>query len=213
MVSFNCLEHCEMNDSAKHKMKARKGSRAGESYRVSRKFNRVSWAVREGFPIPRLTTSQGVLFQMDCLDFLPLVASESVHCVFADPPFNLNKKYGNGFSDDARTGSCLLGVVQSLDRGVLSSTRAWRSFVHLRSSEMGIPLCFPAGWSVTVPTLDRTHHEGDFSKREETVPGALRPTVLYERRAACLQSHSVTDPDLPPMRERHQGLRWSPKDT
>lgn len=45
---------------------------------------------------------------MDCLDFLPMVSSESVHCVFADPPFNLNKKYGNGFQDDARTEAAYL---------------------------------------------------------------------------------------------------------
>jgi site-specific DNA-methyltransferase (adenine-specific) len=36
---------------------------------------------------------------MDCLEFLPQVQSESVHCVFADPPFNLGKEYRNGFKD------------------------------------------------------------------------------------------------------------------
>lgn len=50
-------------------------------------------------PQPYLVTSKGVLFNSDCLDVLPLVCSESVHTVFADPPFNLNKEYGNGFSD------------------------------------------------------------------------------------------------------------------
>jgi site-specific DNA-methyltransferase (adenine-specific) len=40
-----------------------------------------------------------MLFQMDCLDLLSAVRTESVHCVFADPPFNLNKEYGNGFKD------------------------------------------------------------------------------------------------------------------
>ena len=60
-------------------------------------------SVKEGLPTARLTTTQGILFQMDSLDFLPTVLSETIHCVFADPPFNLNKKYGNGFQDDART--------------------------------------------------------------------------------------------------------------
>ena len=50
-------------------------------------------------PQPYLVTSKGVLFNSDCLDVLPLLRSESVHTVFADPPFNLNKEYGNGFSD------------------------------------------------------------------------------------------------------------------
>lgn len=48
---------------------------------------------------PRLTTNCGILFQMDCLELLGAIRSESVHCVFADPPFNLNKEYKNGFTD------------------------------------------------------------------------------------------------------------------
>lgn len=32
-----------------------------------------------------------------------MISSETIHCVFADPPFNLNKKYGSGFQDDARS--------------------------------------------------------------------------------------------------------------
>lgn len=50
-------------------------------------------------PAPRLSTTSGLLFQVDCLDLLARVRSESVHCVFADPPFNLNKEYKNGFTD------------------------------------------------------------------------------------------------------------------
>jgi site-specific DNA-methyltransferase (adenine-specific) len=47
----------------------------------------------------RLTTTHGVLFHADCLDLLSHIKSESVHCVFADPPFNLGKQYNNGFRD------------------------------------------------------------------------------------------------------------------
>ena len=50
-------------------------------------------------PSPRLTTTNGMLFQLDCLELLSTIPSESVHCVFADPPFNLNKAYNNGFTD------------------------------------------------------------------------------------------------------------------
>jgi site-specific DNA-methyltransferase (adenine-specific) len=53
-----------------------------------------------GLSAPRLTTSNGILFQADCLDLLAAIRSESVDCVFADPPFNLNKEYGNGFKDE-----------------------------------------------------------------------------------------------------------------
>src|SRR5436305_1765090 len=51
------------------------------------------------FFTPRLTTTHGVLFEADCLALLPLIKSDSVHTIFADPPFNLGKDYKNGFYD------------------------------------------------------------------------------------------------------------------
>lgn len=48
---------------------------------------------------PYLTTARGALYQADCLEFLPRIRDESVHGIFADPPFNLGKEYGNGFRD------------------------------------------------------------------------------------------------------------------
>jgi site-specific DNA-methyltransferase (adenine-specific) len=47
----------------------------------------------------RLTTTHGLLFQDDCMNVLARIKSESVATVFADPPFNLGKKYNNGFED------------------------------------------------------------------------------------------------------------------
>jgi len=41
-----------------------------------------------------ITTTRGYLEQSDCLEFLPKLRSNSVDCVFADPPFNLDKRYG-----------------------------------------------------------------------------------------------------------------------
>lgn len=84
-------------------MKNRKERPASAKYRhLSSSIHARAKAVREVAPPPRLTTSHGVLFQTDCLEFLSNVRSESVHCVFADPPFNLNKRYNNGFVNDAR---------------------------------------------------------------------------------------------------------------
>jgi len=71
-------------------------------YRLTTPVGNKRRAIKEHEAGPRLTTSHGILFQMDCLDLLATVRSDSVHCVFADPPFNLNKKYKNGFQDDAR---------------------------------------------------------------------------------------------------------------
>ena len=47
-----------------------------------------------------LTTERGVLFGEDCLRVLPEIQDGVIDCVFADPPFNLGKNYGNGFDDD-----------------------------------------------------------------------------------------------------------------
>lgn len=49
---------------------------------------------------PFLTTSHGVLLDGDCLAILPLVRDNSIDTVFADPPFNLNKKYGDKSNDN-----------------------------------------------------------------------------------------------------------------
>ena len=51
---------------------------------------------------PRYTTSNGMLLQGDCLEYLPRLRSGLVHTVFADPPFNLGKRYGDR-SVDSRT--------------------------------------------------------------------------------------------------------------
>ena len=45
-------------------------------------------------------TERGVLFNGDCLDILPQIEDGSINTVFADPPFNLAKNYGNKVNDD-----------------------------------------------------------------------------------------------------------------
>ena len=46
------------------------------------------------------TSQMGMLFQGDLIDLLPFIRSESVNTVFADPPFNLSKKYGKRVNDN-----------------------------------------------------------------------------------------------------------------
>ncbi|SLH43807.1 adenine specific DNA methylase Mod [Mycobacteroides abscessus subsp. massiliense] len=48
---------------------------------------------------PVYTTEHGSLFQGDCMELLRTLDDESVDLVFADPPFNLNKDYGQGVND------------------------------------------------------------------------------------------------------------------
>ncbi|MBD2446366.1 site-specific DNA-methyltransferase [Nostoc sp. FACHB-152] len=44
-------------------------------------------------------SQHGILYQGDCLKLLSALPDESVELVFADPPFNLGKEYGEGVSD------------------------------------------------------------------------------------------------------------------
>ena len=73
---------------------------------------------------PYLTTEKGVLFNADCLEIFKKVKSESIQCIFADPPFNLRKDYKNGLSDDLEqekylewTKSWLLEGIRVLEPG------------------------------------------------------------------------------------------------
>jgi site-specific DNA-methyltransferase (adenine-specific) len=46
-----------------------------------------------------LTTPHGALFAGDCLKLMAVMKPQIFDCIFADPPFNLGKDYGNGFND------------------------------------------------------------------------------------------------------------------
>ena len=50
--------------------------------------------------IPVISTDWGKLYQADCMTVLPTLESGSVNTIFADPPFNLKKDYGDPVSDD-----------------------------------------------------------------------------------------------------------------
>lgn len=53
---------------------------------------------------PVFTNADGVLYQADCLNLFAALDDEVIDCVFADPPFNLGKTYGNGeVRDDLAT--------------------------------------------------------------------------------------------------------------
>ena len=51
-------------------------------------------------PGPVLSTPFGALFNEDCVDFLGRITDGSVDTVFADPPFNLGKVYGQKVNDE-----------------------------------------------------------------------------------------------------------------
>jgi site-specific DNA-methyltransferase (adenine-specific) len=56
---------------------------------------------------PIFLTNLGKLYEADCLAVLPQLPENSVDTIFADPPFNLRKPYGN-LADDNRSESTYL---------------------------------------------------------------------------------------------------------
>ena len=56
---------------------------------------------RSKVPSPVYKSNLGALFAADCMKVLPFIKAEMVDTVFADPPFNLGKKYGKS-TDDLR---------------------------------------------------------------------------------------------------------------
>lgn len=53
---------------------------------------------------PAFCTDLGAVYNTDCFDLFAALKDDCVDCVFADPPFNLGKDYGNGSDrDDLRT--------------------------------------------------------------------------------------------------------------
>ena len=65
---------------------------------------------------PVFETSRGKLYHCDCLELLPTIPAESVDLVFADPPFNLRKNYGQLVDDDLDEERYLKWSYQWLDQ-------------------------------------------------------------------------------------------------
>jgi site-specific DNA-methyltransferase (adenine-specific) len=56
--------------------------------------------LKSGASEPVYVSALGALFDDDCLNVLPMIADQCVDTVFADPPFNLGKEYGDRSNDD-----------------------------------------------------------------------------------------------------------------
>lgn len=65
-----------------------------------------------------LKTELGNLYKGDCLEITPLLTSESIDCFFADPPFNLNKFYGEGVNDSLSKEKYLEWCYKWLDEAI-----------------------------------------------------------------------------------------------
>lgn len=63
-------------------------------------------------------SKHGILYQGDCLQLLLALPDESVDLVFADPPFNLGKEYGEGVNDQMEVEKYLAWSQQWLDESI-----------------------------------------------------------------------------------------------
>lgn len=64
-----------------------------------RKFSYHKYFLEDFSDIPCFISSKGVLFEEDCLNILTSLKDEVVDVIFADPPFNLGKNYGDKSHD------------------------------------------------------------------------------------------------------------------
>lgn len=69
---------------------------------VRKQLNPLKIASPNGELVLALRTRLGRLYRGDCEDFFKTVSSDSVDMVFADPPFNLDKKYPSKMNDNIR---------------------------------------------------------------------------------------------------------------
>lgn len=67
---------------------------------------------------PYYQTELGKLYHGDCIELLGLIEDESVDCVFADPPFNLDKEYDDGVDDNKSFSKYLSWCIDWLDECV-----------------------------------------------------------------------------------------------
>ena len=65
---------------------------------------------------PVFETKLGTLYNEDCRDILPELESESFDLIFADPPFNLDKDYGEKSDDDLAEDEYLRWCTEWIDQ-------------------------------------------------------------------------------------------------
>jgi site-specific DNA-methyltransferase (adenine-specific) len=68
---------------------------------------------------PAFSTKLGAVYNIDCMNLLGAIRNGSIDTVFADPPFNLAKDYGNGKDkDDLESGAYLSWCYRWIDECV-----------------------------------------------------------------------------------------------
>lgn len=69
-------------------------------------------------PLPIYSTRLGKLYNQDCLKVLKELHDNSLDCIFADPPFNLGKKYNTKINDNKTDSEYLSWTTKWIDECV-----------------------------------------------------------------------------------------------
>lgn len=67
---------------------------------------------------PYFATDLGTLYKGDCLELFDLVNDDTIDCIFADPPFNLQKEYDDVVNDNKSYGEYINWCTNWLDHCV-----------------------------------------------------------------------------------------------
>ncbi len=147
---------------------------------------------RNGILHPVYTTASGVLFKGDCLKILPTIAGSCIDTVFADPPFNIGKEYGESVNDRRADHEYLEWCQVWIDECIRVLKQGGSFFLY------NIPK-----WNIRLANflLDRGMHFRDWIvmdiKFGLPIPGRLYPShysLLYFTKGKHKTFHNIRTP-------------------
>ncbi len=161
---------------------------------------------------PAYSNRYGLLYQADCLDALATIQDDSLHCIFADPPFNLGKVYGHGQLNDALarqdylewSGGSLDECVRVLRPGgalFVYIIPQWGYHFAAHLDEKGMLFRHWIALSM----------KGTFPRGRKLYPAHYAMLYFTKGRPGHLQPGAASDSDVPPLREGREGLWRAPE--
>ena len=143
-------------------------------------------------PKPIYRTTLGRLYEADCMAVLPTLAASSVDTVFADPPFNLKKRYGSRSRDDLADAAYVAWCKNWLDECIRVLKPGGSLFVY------NLPK-----WNVLLGAflvergLEFRHWIAVEHKSSLPIPGRLYPahySLLYYAKGKPKRFHRIRTP-------------------
>jgi site-specific DNA-methyltransferase (adenine-specific) len=147
---------------------------------------------RNGNLSPIFTTAQGALFKGDCVKVLPGIADACVDTIFADPPFNLGKEYGESVNDQRADQEYLEWCHHWIDECIRVLKPGGAFFVY-NLPKWNIPL----GYHLMKRGMEFRHWIAVSIKLILPIPGRLYPahySLLYYTKGKPKTFHRIRTP-------------------